>query len=129
MRMGNVHTSTRCAFRFGLPLLIVAAGLLAKLSWDDEENPFNGVYIGEPGVLRVHLHCLGGGRAPFTAYASSIEALIAAANRECPMAIESITTNSGQNIRRLVSHDGTSCIADDNRCVFDGSSLYAHVKT
>ena len=103
------------------------ARLLLEALWDDEDNPFSGVHVGSPGVLRVRLRPSGepsAAAAPLV-YATDLDALIRQARSHYSVDVDRIVTTSGETLRTLENADGSSCIADELRCVHDGTTLYA----
>ena len=124
------RTATAC-----LALLVLLAALLCAppvqllltTLWEDEENPFSGVFMGSAGILRVRL--LRNGEEPSgdgveLVYAKSLDALLQLA-RSRYGEVDRMVTPSGEGLRTIFNEDGSSCIADTLRCVHDGMVLYA----
>eukprot|EP00316_Scyphosphaera_apsteinii_P026323 CAMPEP_0119315092 /NCGR_PEP_ID=MMETSP1333-20130426/34428_1 /TAXON_ID=418940 /ORGANISM="Scyphosphaera apsteinii, Strain RCC1455" /LENGTH=142 /DNA_ID=CAMNT_0007320331 /DNA_START=90 /DNA_END=518 /DNA_ORIENTATION=+ len=111
--------------KFVAAISVVATLVVIKEFWEDEESiSVNGVLIGSPGVLRVRLHRYA--ETPITAYATSLEGLITQANAQWKMpTIDRICTAFGSTLRTLTTGGGLTCIADESRCIFDGTDLYA----
>lgn len=107
--------------------------LLLTVLWDDEDNPFIGVFIGTPGVLRARLRRQdeqGGEGDSDLVFARDLDALIKVAHSRFSMDVDSIViASSGETLRMIENGDGTRCIADALRCVHDGALLLAIERT
>jgi len=120
--VASAIVTAMCAVMLSSP-----ARLLLEALWDDEDNPFGGVHVGSPGVLRVRLRPSGerlAAAAPLV-YATDLDALIRQARSRYSTDVDRIVTTSGETLRTLENADGSSCIADELRCVHDGTTLYA----
>lgn len=120
--LATAIVTAMCAVMLSSP-----ARMLMEALWDDEDNPFSGVYIGSPGVLRVRLRLAGehpAAAAPLV-YATDLDALIRQARSRYSTDVDRMVTTSGETLRTLQNADGSSCIANELRCIHDGTTLYA----
>ena len=104
---------------------VLTALVVAKQLYEDEDSEFNDAHIGSPGVQRVRLRRSGTSAGGELAYVHDLEGLTSLANSRFAMQTSQICTESGQKVRSLESEDGSSCMADALRCIWDGSVLYA----
>ena len=120
--LATASVAAMCAVVLSSP-----ARLLLETLWGDEDNPFSGVQLGSPGVLRVRLWPNGERSAAVAplVYATNLDALIRQARSRYSMDVDRVVTTAGDTLRTLEHPDGSSCIADELRCVHDGATLYA----
>ncbi|KAL1527998.1 hypothetical protein AB1Y20_009369 [Prymnesium parvum] len=119
------------ASRLGWPSAVVvalSALTAAKLLYEDEESGLNGSHIGSSGVQRVRLQRSGvsadAASESSIALAHDLRGLVKEADERFAMKTLRICTADGETVRTLENPDGSSCIGDAWRCVWDGSLLY-----
>ena len=104
---------------------VLTALMAAKQLYEDEDSEYNDAYVGSPGVQRVRLRRSGTSSEGELAYVYDLDGLMSLANSRFAMRTTQICTTSGQKVRSLQSEDGSTCMADELRCIWDGSTLFA----
>lgn len=126
-------------------LTLVVFFLVLRFLWEDEDSSLNGVHAGSASVHRLRLRRLRfdvearmsgiateegtadnrEGHADDVTYVHDLLGLVRTADARFSMETSHLCTSSGRKVSSLEVPDGSVCISDGFRCLFDGSIIYA----